>query len=449
MSAVPLCIPPLIIALGYISTFGMAGCINRILMSVLHLHEPPVTFLYSFWGIVITQGFYNFPLIMKTVSDSWEHLDNSQTETAKLLGASNWKIFRTITFYQLLPSIISASIPVFIYSFFSFMIVVMFGTIGGTTLEVAIFHAGRSILNFHSVAILACIETSCAFIILIIYSFIEQKNTHENELTLAEEKNKKLPLKKEEFIPALLFFCIISIFFLVPFISIGINSFITTGSKIFTFSRWKKILTMKSFYTALKNTCFISICTAMLCTLAGFVYAVFLRLRSQKKSHFLLNAILCTIPMIPMTVSSVVMGIGIIMLVKRGSPIHLILAQGALFTPFAFRQLYSSLNAIPQSTIDAARLLSSHKTDIVFSILIPYCKKSITRSIGFCFAISAGDATLPLVLAIHKFDTLSLYTYRLAGSYRLGQACVCGLILGTICMTVFSFSRNNAFRRKR
>ena len=91
----------------------MAGYINKMLMAAFNLPEPPFTFLYSFWGIVITQGFYNFPLIMKTVADSWECLDVSQAEAAKILGASRWRIFRTITVFQLLPSIVSAYIVFF------------------------------------------------------------------------------------------------------------------------------------------------------------------------------------------------------------------------------------------------------------------------------------------------------------------------------------------------
>lgn len=451
LSAVPLCIPPLIIALGYIATFGMAGYINKMLMAAFNLPEPPFTFLYSFWGIVITQGFYNFPLIMKTVADSWECLDVSQAEAAKILGASRWRIFRTITVFQLLPSIVSASIPVFIYSFFSFMIVMMFGTIGGTTLETAIFHAGRSILNFHSAAILACIETSSALLILTAYALLEQKTIRRHGLSLSVEKNSKTRLNKKEIFPAIIFFAVIAIFFILPLLSIAVGSVSTTGTRqaSFTLSRWKKILSLKSFYNALKNTCLTSICSASLSTAAGFVYAVFLRLNVQDTRRSIRNSILTTLPLLPMTVSSVVMGIGMTLLVHRGTPVHLVLAQSAIAFPFAFRQLYAPLNAIPQTTIDAARLLSRHNTDLIFSVLIPYCKKNIISALGFCFAISAGDATLPLVLAIHKFDTLSLYTYRLAGSYRFGEACVCGLLLGVLCMTVFSVSKKNILPGKR
>src|SRR5574344_1788987 len=92
-ASVPLCIPALIVALGYVSTFGMAGYVNTLLMSLFSLKHPPLTFLYSFWGIVIAQGFYNFPLIMATVGDTWSTLPPEQAENARLLGATEFRVF--------------------------------------------------------------------------------------------------------------------------------------------------------------------------------------------------------------------------------------------------------------------------------------------------------------------------------------------------------------------
>ena len=87
--------------------------------------------------------------------------------------------------------------------------------------------------------------------------------------------------------------------------------------------------------------------------------------------------------------------------------------------------------------MDASLILSKSKLDIIWRVLLPVSKKSLISAFGFCFAISAGDTTLPLVLAIPRFDTLSLFTYRLAGAYRFNEACAAGVILGLICALVF------------
>jgi len=150
--------------------------------------------------------------------------------------------------------------------------------------------------------------------------------------------------------------------------------------------------------------------------------------------------ILKIVPLLPMAVSSVIMGFGITMFVPQGKPFMLIFAQTALYWPFAFKQISAALNRIPEITLEAARLLSKNTPDVFFKIEIPLVRRSILSAFGFCFAISCGDATLPLVLAIPRYETLALLTYRLAGSYRFSEACACGCILGLLTAGVFAFS---------
>ena len=141
----------LIMALGYVMTFGMNGVINQFLVKIFGFSESPLTFLYSFWGIVIVHGFYNFPVIMGTVSESWKNLPEDKYSVAQLAGATRFKTFKTVTFPGILPAIASSSIIVFLYCFFSFVIVLLFGTVGCSTLEVEIYQAAKNTLDFSKV----------------------------------------------------------------------------------------------------------------------------------------------------------------------------------------------------------------------------------------------------------------------------------------------------------
>ena len=137
LSAVPLCVPPMIIALAFVLYFGRQGWLNYGLMSAFGLKEPPLSFLYSMTGVVIAHGLYDFPVIMRTVSRVWERLPADQEEAALLLGAKPVRVFRTVTLPALARPLLSGSALVFLYCFFSFVIVLLFGGVGGTTLEVS------------------------------------------------------------------------------------------------------------------------------------------------------------------------------------------------------------------------------------------------------------------------------------------------------------------------
>lgn len=448
LSSVPFCVPPLIIALGYVTFLGLNGGLNHFLMFIFGLEKPPVKILYSFAGLVIAHGFYNFPIIMKNVSDVWERLPSETAESARLLGASESRIFKTVTIFQLIPSIVSSCMLVFIYCFLSFILVLLFGGIGNTTLEVEIYKSARGTLDFHNVAYLAITETLILCAMTILYTLIEQNASRLKKLDsvcLNERKAIKGFSEKTGFI---LLFLLIFVFFLLPLAGIVFNAFtsLKTGSR-FTLKTFRQILKTKSFLPSLKSSIYVGTCTGFLCTLFGFLYAVILRFSENKTGRA--NIILKIIPMLPMSISSVVVGVLITLLIRRGTSASLVLAQTFLSWPLAFRIIYPFVEKIPDETLDCAALISKSRFDTLIRVILPVCSTGILNAFCFSFALSAGDTTLPLVLAIPKFDTLSLFCYRFAGAYRFNEACAAGVILGALCAVFFALSSLKLKNNKR
>ncbi len=446
LSSVPFCIPALIVALGYISFFGFSGTLNTVLKSIFSTENAPVTFLYSKTGLIIAQGFYNFPIVMKTVSDTFERIPNDKAEAARLLGASESRIFRTITLYQILPSIISSSIPVFIYCFMSFMLVLLFGAVGCTTLEVEIFQS-RAAINFRNAGLFALAETTIAAVVVAAQSMAEQKSFRIRGIAADGRFIRKNPKGFVEISSLVFILVLIIIFFLCPlfgiFESAASSSIRTIGGKTaYSFQTFKNLVRFKSFFASLKWTFVTASCTGAVCSIMGFVYSVFLNensilKRKNAKSNSLFLKILA---MMPMAVSGVVIAFGISILVKKGNVALLIIAQSALGWPIAFKQIHAQVSKIPARTIEAAKLISKNNAEVIFRIYMPIAKRGILSAFCFCFSISAGDTTLPLVLSIPKFDMLALFTYRLAGAYRFHEACASGILLGAICIFFFAIS---------
>ncbi len=438
LSSVPFCMPSLLVALGYVTFFGMNGSLNRLISFFTGSEKPTVTFLYSFAGIVICHGFYNFPLVMSTVSSAWERLPHGEADAAQLLGASRFKVFRTITVFQLLPSLVSACIPVFLYCFFSFMIVLLFGAAGSSTLEVEIFEQAKVNLNFPAAIKLGAIETTIALCFVSFYTFLEQKSRKLKGISFTNETTEKSELTKPEKLFAFFILAIVFIFFICPFFSIIYNALSSKRmNSNFTIYNFIQIFKSTAFINSIKWTLITAGLCAFLCASFSFFYAVILKTFDSSGRLFIFRII----PIIPMAVSSVIAGLIATVVVRRGNFLTLVFVQTFINWPVAFRQIYPAIQKIPQSTVDAATILSRSPLNLVFKIYLPVCRRAFLQAAGFCFALSAGDATLPLVLAIPRFDTLSLYTYRLAGRYRFNEACACGVVLAVLCAVVFALSK--------
>ena len=423
LSAVPLSVPTLLIALGFVSVFGMQGSANKLLTAAARaagadVQNAPFSFLYSFWGIVIVQGFYNFPLVMRLCSDVWQRLRPDEADAARLLGASEWKVFRSVTLYQLAPAIASSATLVFLYCFFSFIIVLLFGSAGGTTLEVAVYRSVRSSLDLKQGAAFALCETLLAFLFVSLYSRFELSGRRSSGITGKTEAAQLRSLKADtEAVFFAAVFIPVVLFFLWPFFSVLGGAF--KYKNAFSFGTFGVLFSRLSFWLSLRNTLIASSATAAV-SVAGACAA-----------SFFIHSIL------PMAVSSVVLSFGIIVLVRQGSPLLLIGAQSALLWPLAFRYISSALDRIPLSMLNAARLLSADPLDCVFRIQVPLLRRTLVSAFGFCFAAASAEASLPLMLSVPHFETLALFTYRLAGAYRFNEACAAGCILGLLSIGFF------------
>ncbi len=433
LSSVPLCVPAIIVALSFIIFFGNNGILNSFLKSLLNQDEPPVNFVFSMAGVIVIHGFYNFPLAMKTISQVWERLSEDEPNAALLLGASKFRIFKTITFPALLNSIAVSFLLIFLFCFFSFIIILLFGGLALTTLEVELYKAARTKLDMNLAAKIALTEISAALILILIYSKLQKKMRVQNEnLKGIRERTSIKGFGQKTFFSFTIF--IIILFLIAPLFSIFLHStynvnYTSIFNKFFYFKAWKNIFLSRTFWTALWTSIKIGILTALVSLIASLFFAYITVFYNRRKIY--------AIPYLPLAVSSVMLGFGWLLLKPNGTELILIFAQSSLAWPFAWTQIQTSLLRIPQNIINAAVLLSPDKKTAFFKVIVPMCKKGIFSALAFVFAISAGDASLPIVLNIPRFNTLALLIFDYASSYRFVESSAVAVVLSLITGFVF------------
>ena len=133
----PLVLPP--VTTGYILLilFGTNGWFG----SFLYNHFG-IRIAFSFPAAVIAAIVVSFPLVTRSIRLSIELVDKNYEEAARTLGASNLRIFFTITLPLALPGVISGAILAFARSLGEFGATISFaGNISGETqtLPLAIF----------------------------------------------------------------------------------------------------------------------------------------------------------------------------------------------------------------------------------------------------------------------------------------------------------------------
>ena len=446
LSIASLCfvLPSILVVLGFVIFYGNSGFLNKLLMRIFSLSEPPLKILYSFKAIILAHAFLNFPIALSLITDYWSHLSEGEEKAALCLGASPFKVFTSVTLPRITPAILSSSLLIFLFCFTSFSIILVLG--GGpsfTTLEVEIYRRNNIASDSSGAAALAILSFLANFILLIIYLTSQR-------LLSNKEKVRTLRLKKinknSTKVLIAIYTTLLLIFILGPLLSIIIRSFISTSARYgsgFTLDAYKQLFgiikargQLNSAFPALINSLIIALVTASVSTILSLNLSLFTARR--KKSIFDLFA------MFPMAISSVTLGLGYF-LIKARLPFHnqatgyilVILAHMVMTFPFATRSITPAARALNENMLKAARTLGASESKASITVEVPSLKSAIAKAFIFSFALSMGETNATLTLSEGRIPTLPILLYRLINSYNYQGACAVGTILIITTLTIF------------
>ena len=118
----PIISPPFVIALSAILLFGRNGIITRkLLFEGLGIDLYAAGFdIYGLTGLIIVETLAYFPTAYLVLVGVLSSIEPALEEAASNLGASRWKVFRTVTVPLSLPGIVNAMLLLFIESMADF-----------------------------------------------------------------------------------------------------------------------------------------------------------------------------------------------------------------------------------------------------------------------------------------------------------------------------------------
>ena len=99
----PLVLPPVVTGYLLLVLFGANGWIGRILADVFG-----ITLAFRWTGAALAAAIMAFPLMVRAIRLGLEGVDPGLEVAARTLGASNWRVFRTVTLPLIGPSILAA-----------------------------------------------------------------------------------------------------------------------------------------------------------------------------------------------------------------------------------------------------------------------------------------------------------------------------------------------------
>ena len=445
IGTIPFVLPSILVVLGFILVFGNSGLINSLLRLVVTDAEG-WKILYSLKAIVMAHVFYNFPITLRVVGDAWSSLPRNTYLASRSLGASPIRAFFSVDFPRLAPAILNSAAITFLYCFLSFAIIIVLG--GGpqlSTLEVEIFRLTKYRFDLSSAAALAIIETTFTITMILALSWVDswlrRRNADDSLVVLREP----VSISTGKFIAVSLYLLLILVLILTPLFSIVFYSFLVrstrAGALALSFDHWRNLLSLDGGILSVSmlsiiRTIFLGSIVAINSTISAALASWY---ATRRKGAWIVNGLM----MLPLGVSSVILGLGYLIVIKRiphTAMMRLAALIGAhtiIALPFAYRIVLGGMKTISSRVLQAARSSGASAIKSFFTVELPMARRSLITAAVFSLALSAGELSAAIILAPNNFTTIPMAIYRMIGTYNIFAASALGAIL--ICIFFIGF----------
>ncbi|MEK7440219.1 MAG: iron ABC transporter permease [Chloroflexota bacterium] len=474
LTAIPFVMPTLVVGAGFSALIGERGWINIALES---LNLPTIKIVNTLAAIILAHVFYNTTIVIRTVGDYWSHLDPRLTQVARTLGANPIRIFTAIILPLLAPSILAASLLVFIFDFTSFGVILILGGAGFATLEVEIYRQTFAFFDLPRAAALSLVQLLCTFALVAIYSRVSSRMTRVLNVRSSEFTQKPLQTISQKFF-ALIITVSLFVFLLSPLISLATRSVTRLEADRGQRGEVQYGFTVDYYMALFENergqaffvTPIESIRNSLLYAGATMVMAISLGLMSLRGAPFatkqsqalteiasqrtlamtawsrIVSSVrfvllgmtnLEAILMLPLGTSAVTLGLGFLIAFRTfiTSPILIPLAHTVIALPFVVRTLLPTYRAIRPQWRNAAMTLGASPFEVWRRIDLPLIGRAVIVAGAFAFALSLGEFGATTLLSRPEFPTVPIAIYNFIGQpggLNYGRA----MALSTILMTV-------------
>jgi thiamine transport system permease protein len=421
LTTIPFVLPTMVVAAAFTALLGPRGHLNQWLMDALSLEAAPLHLQHTLLLVLIAHVFYNAAIIVRLVGGFWANLDPRIEEAARVLGAGRWKTFREVTLPLLLPSIVAASLLVFLFCFTSFGVILVLGGPQLATLEVEIYYQAVPLFNLPLAAALTIVQLVFTFAIMAVYTRVQARTAVPLNLRPARSTQRRPATWRARLV---VWSSVggLMILLLAPLLALIDRSFSLDGA--YTLRFYTALFTNPTqsyFYVppaeAIRNSILVAGGTVILALGIGLASAYSLIGRASP-----VKTVLDPLFMLPLGASAVTLGLGYIIALDqpplnlRTSPFLLPLAHTLVAFPFVVRSLLPALRGMNPHWREAAGIMGASPLRVLREIDLPIVAPALLVGAVFAFTVSVGEFGATLLIARPDFPTMPVVIYRLLGA---------------------------------
>ena len=438
---VPMIMPPFVGAIGLSQLLARFGSLNLFLMRLGVLPpDRPIDWLGQggFWGIVTLQVMNLYPIMFLNVSAAMANIDPSLRESAQNLGASGWRLFRTVTLPLILPGYFAGAVIVFIWAFTDLGTPLIFGL--SRVVPVQIFDAVNEI-NTNPMGYALVVFVLALTLALFLISKRVLAGRRYEMMARGQTAGAEMPADRRQTLGIWIGTLLIIGLALLPHLTVLLDSFaqhwfFSILPRAWTTQNYGEIFGHGLTASSIRNSLFYSTLSALLDLLLGVLIAWLL---TRKRIPF--AGLLDALAMLPLALPGLVLAFGylagfdfkIAWLNPRNNPILLLVVSYSVRRlPYIVRAAYAGFQQTSVTLEEASANLGATPFRTLRKITLPLVMANLIAGTILTFSFAMLEVSDGLILAMREqFFPITKMIWQIMGRIDPGApgvACALGVV---------------------
>ena len=426
---VPFVLPTVVVGVAFSALFGPSGVLEWMGLD------------RTLTVVVLALAFPNVAVVARTVGGFWSRLDDSAEQAARVHGAGRARAWFMVVLPALAPALASAAALVFLFCSTSFATVLILGGNQYANVETEIYRLTVQFLDLRFAAVLSLAQFAIVGATLIVSARLRRAGERAVQLREEGHESGKAPARGDAAVITV-FGLTVTLLHALPLSMLALRSLRLSdgGWGVGNYTALFDASGTLPIEESVPGAIWLSLRFAAVAALIAMTLGVMLALVLSRRPHSRLLQrginIFDSAVMLPLGVSAVTLGFGLLLTMHRPlgigfdlrtSAALIPIAQALVALPIVVRVLLPVLRGIDPAIRDAAASLGARPIDVLRTVDLPLLGRSIGLALGFAFATSLGEfgatsflvrpgeQTLPVVIA-------QLIGHQAPGAYGAGLA---------------------------
>lgn len=445
----PMILPPFVGAIGLKQLLAKFGSLNLLLMKVgLLAPDQPIDWLGQggFWGIILLQVMSLYPILFLNLSAAMANVDPALREAAQNLGASGWRVFRTVALPLILPGFFAGAIIVFIWAFTDLGTPLVFGF--SRVVPVQIFDSITE-LNTNPLGYALVVVVLVLTVILFAVSKRVLAGGRYEMFSRGHTGTSEVRASTRQSLAIWLVFCSVVGLALLPHLAVVVQSFsgrwfISILPDTWTTANYTDIFGSGLTATSIRNSLFFASLSALVDLALGTIIAWLL---TRRRIPF--AGLLDALAMLPLALPGLVLAFGYVAafdfrvswLNPRENPAFLLIVSYSVRRlPYIVRSAYAGFQQTSVTLEEASANLGASPFRTIRKITLPLLSANLIAGTILTFSFAMLEVSDSLILAMREqYFPITKMIYQLMGRIEPNASSV-ACALGVVGMGILAVS---------